>query len=264
MLMELTPVRSGTSNCTLFEEHCASTRNAAAYSPSVLNGIMPNVVHDLRNILTTLNAGVRMLGRSVSQERQEMLLAGMDQALSTATKLTNSLFDVARHDEHCAHGFDPAARLVNILTLFEPAIPAKAKLTVNIQAGLKPVAASPADLDRAVLNLLMNACEAMPSGGRLVVRARNRGVGRVRVIVADTGCGMTPDLIRRAGVSGLTTKAGPGHGLGLAQVRRFARDNGGRFMLRSAPDRGTVAILEMPAGPLPHRIANASGKGEAS
>lgn len=264
MLMELTPVRSGTSNCSQSEAHYRSTLNTTIYSPSVLNEIMPNVVHDLRNILTTLNAGVRMLGRSIGHDRQEMVLAGMDQALSTATKLTNSLFDVARHDEHCAHGFDLAARLVNILTLFEPAVPAKVELTADIRAGLKPIAASPADLDRAVLNLLMNACEAMPSGGRLVVRVRNRGVGRVRVIVADTGCGMTPDLIRRAGVSGLTTKAGPGHGLGLAQVRRFARDNGGRFMLRSVPNRGTVAVLEVPAGPLAHCIANASEKGEAS
>ncbi|WP_447954092.1 sensor histidine kinase [Sphingopyxis chilensis] len=226
---------------------------------------MPNVIHDLRNILTTLNAGVRMLGRSVGQERQEMLLAGMDQALSTATKLTNSLFDVAGHDEHCAHGFDLAARLINILSLYEPVVPAKVKLTADIRPGLEPIMAGPADLDRAVLNLLMNACEAMPSGGHLILRARNHGAERVRVIVADTGCGMTPDLIRRAGVAGLTRKVGPGHGLGLAQVRRFARANGGRFMLRSAPNRGTVAILEMPAGCLPRRThVDAPGEGEAS
>jgi len=214
--------------------------------------------------LATLNAGVRMLGVSVGQERREMLLAGMDQALSTATKLTNSLFDVARFEEPRAHGFDLAARLINILTLFEPAVPAKVKPTADIRTGLKPIVAGPTDLDRAVLNLLMNACEAMPSGGRLIVRARNHGAGRVRVIVADTGCGMTPLLSRRAGVAGLTTKVGPGHGLGLTQVRRFARDNGGRFVLRSAPNRGTVAILELPAGPVPHRAAtDTPGEGDA-
>lgn len=255
MLAQSSSIGRGIEYSAIPREYRMSASNAMEHSPNALNSIMPNVVHDLRNILTTLNAGVRMLGARVGRERQEMLLAGMDQALSTATKLTNSLFEVAGHGERRAHGFDLGVRLTNILALFEPAIPARIELATDIETGLKPITADPADFDRAVLNLLMNACEAMSPSGRLIVRARNSGADRIRVIVADTGCGMMPELSRRAAASCSTTKAEPGHGLGLAQVRRFARANGGRFMLSSAVGRGTVAILEVPAGPLPRRSA---------
>ncbi|MCF8707684.1 hypothetical protein [Rhizorhapis sp. SPR117] len=84
MLAQSSSIGRGIEYSAIPREYRMSASNAMEHSPNALNSIMPNVVHDLRNILTTLNAGVRMLGARVGRERQEMLLAGMDQTLSTA------------------------------------------------------------------------------------------------------------------------------------------------------------------------------------
>ena len=78
MLMQLTPVGSGASNWSLLGESYPSTSNTTEHSPPVSNDIIPNLIHDLRNMLTTLNSGVRILLLSIDQKRREILFGGLD------------------------------------------------------------------------------------------------------------------------------------------------------------------------------------------
>jgi signal transduction histidine kinase len=112
----------------------------------------------------------------------------------------------------------------------------------------------------AILNLVVNARDAMPEGGAVAVRAANapglddgglRG-DFVRLEVADEGAGMPPEVLARAFEPFFTTKgAGEGTGLGLAQVYGFARQSGGAALIESAPGRGTTVALLLPRSSRP-------------
>lgn len=105
-------------------------------------------------------------------------------------------------------------------------------------------------LEHALLNLLANARDAMPGGGRLAIATRSVSGPEgpfVALDVRDTGVGMTREVQRRAFDAFFTTKGDPGaRGMGLASVRRFADESGGRVTLASEPRRGTTATLLLP------------------
>jgi signal transduction histidine kinase len=106
------------------------------------------------------------------------------------------------------------------------------------------------DLENAILNLVVNARDAMPGRGTLSITAVPRRKGRiiteVAVSVSDTGRGMSSQTMARAFEPFFTTKAALGNGLGLTMVRRFARETGGDVTLRSAPGLGTTVTLLLP------------------
>jgi signal transduction histidine kinase len=104
-----------------------------------------------------------------------------------------------------------------------------------------------------LLNLLVNARQAMPGGGRLIVRlAHDESGGLVDLMVRDTGCGMTPDVMRRIFDPHFTTKAGPdetgkgGTGLGLTACREIVEAHRGRIRVESAPGKGTAITIRLP------------------
>ena len=99
-------------------------------------------------------------------------------------------------------------------------------------------------LHRALSNLVLNAMDAMPDGGRLIVRSR-RDDGRVIIEVADTGSGMTPEECERIFTPYYTSKR-HGTGLGLAIVQSVVSDHGGRVTVQSEPGRGTTFVIELP------------------
>ena len=114
-------------------------------------------------------------------------------------------------------------------------------------AGLPKVQADPAQLESAILNLCVNARDAMPEGGRVTIEAADTPDGFVAVTVTDTGTGMTAEQIVRAMEPFYTTKPeGRGTGLGLPMVQGFAEQSGGRLELSSQPGRGTSARIVLP------------------
>jgi signal transduction histidine kinase len=108
----------------------------------------------------------------------------------------------------------------------------------------------PGELRHALLNLVFNAADAMPDGGTLTITARTEAGGRVRVAVADTGCGLPPEDVGRVFSPFYTTKSG-GTGLGLTMVQRIVRAHGGTASVSSRPGQGTEVALHLRAARKP-------------
>ncbi|MGC4001577.1 MAG: ATP-binding protein [Anaeromyxobacter sp.] len=120
-------------------------------------------------------------------------------------------------------------------------------LTVEVEPGLPPLDGREVQLEQALVNLLINARDAMPEGGAVALRARRDGDG-VRIEVSDSGPGMPPEVLARIFEPFFSTKApGRGTGLGLPMVQHIAEDHGGRVEVESRPGAGTTFTLHLPA-----------------
>jgi signal transduction histidine kinase len=124
------------------------------------------------------------------------------------------------------------------------------------------VSANPGQIQQVLLNLLVNARQAMSSGGRLILRlSHDEPAGLVDLMVRDTGCGMTPDVLRRIFEPRFSTKAGPdetgkgGSGLGLTACREIVEAHRGRIRVESAPGKGTAITVRLPLLAVPLRSA---------
>ena len=130
------------------------------------------------------------------------------------------------------------------------------KYRVQVEREFSPVPrvmANPGQVQQVLLNLLVNARQAMPQGGRLILRlAHDPAAGLVDLTVRDTGCGMTPEVMRRIFEPHFTTKAGPdetgkgGSGMGLASCREIVEAHRGRIRVESAPGKGTALTIRLP------------------
>lgn len=121
-------------------------------------------------------------------------------------------------------------------------------MKVDLDVRLRPVLGDAAALSHALMNLCMNAIEAMPEGGRLLLTTRNEGPAHIHLEVSDTGRGMSQDVQERAWDPFFTTKPhGAGPGLGLAIVYGAIKAHGGEVALQSEPGEGTTVSIRLPA-----------------
>jgi signal transduction histidine kinase len=147
---------------------------------------------------------------------------------------------------------DVNALLEDLLILVSPEVQRKGiAVARSLSPGLAPVSADPGQMQELFLNLITNALEAMGRGGTLNLATEgingDEKSSGVRVIVADTGLGMPPEILARAFEPFFTTREeASGTGLGLAICRRITRDHGGTVRLDSQQGRGTQAIVELP------------------
>jgi signal transduction histidine kinase len=127
--------------------------------------------------------------------------------------------------------------------------PGRAAITCELKLDekLAPIAADPELLHRTLSNLVLNAMDAMPQGGRLRL-GTNGHDGKVMIEVADSGCGMTPEECERIFTPYYTSKR-HGTGLGLAIAQSVVSDHGGRITVQSQPGRGTTFVIELPQNP---------------
>ena len=137
----------------------------------------------------------------------------------------------------------------NVGRLFQAQLrsPERAPIECKLELAepMEPIAADPDLLHRALSNLVLNAMDAMPQGGSLMLRTRQDG-DLSYVDVSDTGTGLTPEECERLFTPYYTSKA-HGTGLGLAIVQSMISDHGGRISVRSEPGRGTTFVIELPA-----------------
>jgi PAS domain S-box-containing protein len=224
---------------------------------AALGELTGGVAHDFGNLLQVVTSGAALIQRpSLTEARRAEILQGMIQAGRSARELIGRLLAIARKQTLRPEVTDVGARLAGMSGLLAQAVGGAIQVETDLEAGLWPVRVDPGQLEVALLNLAVNARDAMPKGGRLTIRANNvaleAGPERlagdyVRIAVGDTGEGMAPQILSRVLEPFFTTKA-PGHGtgLGLPQVHGFARQSGGDLQIESAPGQGTTVCLHLP------------------
>ena len=223
---------------------------------ATLGALASGVAHDFNNLLHILNGNLDRLGASVAgngpAERQ---VAHALAASQRCGQLAGQLLTLGRRVEAPASPFDMDQALQDILGLLRQAAGERVEIRLEGAPDLGWVQADRAQFENAVLNLTINARDAMGGCGLLTLRLTNAPAERaeadqVRLSVSDTGCGMSPETALRAVEPFFSTKApGKGQGLGLAMVDRFAQAAGGRLEIHSAPGRGTRIDIVLPRAP---------------
>jgi PAS domain S-box-containing protein len=219
------------------------------------------VAHDFNNLLTIINGYTDlMLSRFDAGDPTRHDLEEVRVAAQRAASLTNQLLAIGRRQIRQPVVVDVGAVVEESAKALRPLVGPNVRITVTSDQRPARVKADPSQLSQVLLNLAINAHEAMPAGGRLtfstsIVEFRN-AVGRhpsmaagryVRLTVEDTGCGMTADIKARAFEPFFTTKPfGKGSGLGLAAVHGIIQQSGGHIEMESEPGRGTTFVIYFP------------------
>jgi len=243
-----------------------------AQKMEALGQLTGGVAHDFNNLLTVLQGSLEMLS---GRQQSDQLQARVDTALRTVERgerLTEQLLAFARRQPLARATIDLNVQLRRMTELLARTVGSGIAIHTDLAADLWPVNADATQLELAVINLAINARDAMPGGGELGIRTFNRAAppegaleqptkvgGFVGLEISDTGHGMPPKVAARAFEPFFTTKeAGKGTGLGLSMVYGFARQSGGSASIRSEAGRGTAVTLLLPRG-LPAREADEAG-----
>jgi len=211
-----------------------------------LGQMAAHVAHEVRNNLVPVTLYLSLLRRRLAADPEGQ--AVLDKVAAGFTALEATVNDLL----HFTSDRDPLWRTFSLRKLVEELLgslaPQLAAQSIRAKAEVpedRPVTADRDMLRRAVLNLLLNALDAMPDGGLLTVRA-SAGPEGLELAVADTGPGLSDDARRRAFEPFFTTKPG-GTGLGLAIVCRIAEVHGGEVTAANGPGRGALFTLRIPA-----------------
>lgn len=222
-----------------------------------LGQLTGGVAHDFNNLLTVLRGCLEMLSGRQAEPRTQ---ARVDLALDTVARgerLTGQLLAFARRQPAAIGRLDLNAELRGMTEVLARTVGAEIAVEADLAADLWPVDADATQLQLSLINLAINARDAMPGGGRLRIRTANlrppakggepAARAFVELEISDTGSGMSAEVATRAFEPFFTTKeAGKGTGLGLSMVDEFARAAGGSASLRSTIGCGTTVLLRLP------------------
>jgi PAS domain S-box-containing protein len=225
-----------------------------------MGSLTGGVAHDFNNLLTPILGSLDMLHRrNIGSEREQKLIGGALESAERAKTLVQRLLAFARRQPLQSKPVDVGALVSGITDLVASTAGPQIKISVDIADDLPTAVADPNQLEMAILNLAVNARDAMPNGGtlRVTVAAPVVAAGHpsklapgryVRLSVADTGIGMTEDVLARAIEPFYSTKGiGRGTGLGLSMVHGLASQLGGALTIESSPGLGTNVEIWLPA-----------------
>ncbi len=206
------------------------------------------------------SSGLDLMDRTSDLVRRDHLKQAIRQAIDRGASLTQQLLAFARRAPVRPEVVDLGGSLRGMRVLLERALRQDIAVDLQLADDLWPVEVDPSQLEVAILNTAINARDAMPGGGTIVINALNipasteHPTDRVRLSVIDTGVGVSPELVARLFEPFFTTKSvGEGTGLGLSQVYGFARSSGGDVEFRSEVGRGSTVCIHIPRSlkPLP-------------
>jgi two-component system, NtrC family, sensor kinase len=234
------------------------------------------VAHDFNNLLMIISGSVQRLRRDLTTDKHTRLLDMIAKATSRGESLTRQLLAFSRRQTLTPSVIDLCERLPELKDLLGRSLRGDITTTVVVPGKSCAVKVDPSELELALLNLAVNARDAMPHGGALTITAKpvvlkGKAVEEglkgefVAIRVADTGSGIAPDVLPHVFEPFFTTKeVGKGTGLGLSQVYGFAKQSGGTATVTSRVGRGTVITLylprthELPAPPLAQAVPEAA------
>jgi signal transduction histidine kinase/CheY-like chemotaxis protein len=215
------------------------------------------IAHDFNNLLTAIIGNLDMIRtRAAANERLQRMADNALEAARKGAKLASQLLAFSRTQRLKVGAIDLAQLLNGMGGLLSQSVGPGVRVDLRIDEDARYAVSDANQLELALLNLAVNARDAMPGGGTLTIRAQRVQDGeklpQVELSVADTGLGMTADVRSRAIEPFFTTKpTGVGTGLGLSQVYGVVRESGGTLVLDSEPGRGTTVRMILPAGTPP-------------
>jgi signal transduction histidine kinase len=236
------------------------------------------IAHDFNNMLTGIIGSLELLRRRLARGRTDDLDGLIDLGVTSANRaagLTHRLLAFSRRQSLDSKPVEMNSLVVSMDELLQRSIDESIRLDLQLSDDLWVAEADPNQLESALLNLVINARDAMPDGGRLVVTTTNRYLDEdftqdhsnleageyVVLSVSDTGCGMPQNTINRAFDPFFTTKPiGQGTGLGLSMIYGFSKQSGGHVSIESEVGQGTTVSLYLPRFggdvPLAHPVAS--------
>jgi CheY-like chemotaxis protein len=221
------------------------------------------LAHDFNNLLTGISGSLELLRARIAQGRLRDLdryITSAQSATSRAAALTHRLLAFARRQTLDSRTVDVNRLIAGMEDMLRRTVGPAIELETVLSASLWPTLCDPNQLETAILNLCINARDAMPDGGRLTVETQNSWIDErsakerdlqsgqyVAICVTDTGSGMTPEVLARAFDPFYTTKPmGQGTGLGLSMVYGFTRQSNGQVRLYSEVGSGTTVRIYLP------------------
>jgi len=216
------------------------------------------VAHDFNNLLTVILTVTDLLAHSPVLDETARL--GVDEIVGAAKRasvLTRQLLTLSRQQSAAIGSIDLNGIIASSVAMLRRLLPEDARLNVELEPKLWPVRGDAGQLEQGLLNLVVNARDAMPHGGQIRIATHNDGLLRgaatipsVKLVVSDEGIGMTAETRARVFDPFFTTKpVGEGTGLGLTMVYGIVQQLGGTIELETAPGRGTTVTLSIPAQP---------------
>jgi PAS domain S-box-containing protein len=221
------------------------------------------IAHDFNNLLTGIVGSLDLLQTRLDQGRTENVGRYINAAMTSANRaaaLTHRLLAFARRQPLIPKSVDANQLIVSLEDLLRRTIGETIDLEIVAAAGLWYTLCDPNQLESALLNLAINARDAMPGGGKLTIATTNAAIAGIdadtpallpgdyiRIDVSDTGSGMSPEVVARAFDPFFTTKPiGQGTGLGLSMIYGFARQSNGHVLIESRLGAGTAVKLYLP------------------
>ncbi|HEY1411113.1 MAG TPA: PAS domain-containing protein, partial [Rhodopila sp.] len=237
------------------EEHLHRAKKMEA-----LGQLASGVAHDFNNLLTGILGCFELLGRQVKSERAQKLIVQGCRAVERSTALTARLLAFSRHQPLSTQTVDVNGSLEETVEMLARTLGADIRIGTDFAPDLWKASTDRNQVELAILNLGINARDAMPLGGSLTISTRNETLVEpgdamppgeyIAVAVTDTGSGMPPDVLKRVMEPFFTTKGpGKGTGLGLSMVAGVTRQLGGGLTITSEPGKGTCVTLYLPRAP---------------
>jgi signal transduction histidine kinase/ActR/RegA family two-component response regulator len=209
------------------------------------------VAHDFNNLLMVVNLNATLLKQKVGEAQQRQIEA-IERAVAAGKKLTRQLLAFSRRQPLVPRVVDLAELMPALEDLIRPALGSSIGLEMHVAPRTRPIKIDTGEFELALINLAINARDAMPDGGMLNIAVGNEGE-HVEVAVKDTGEGIPPEILERVFEPFYTTKpVGSGTGLGLSQVYGLCARAGGTARIESKVGQGTAVILSFPAA---HAVA---------
>ncbi len=220
-----------------------------------LGQLTGGVAHDFNNLLQVISGGLQLVGRQTDPERREHIFNSMRQAVDRGASLCRQLLAFSRRQALKPEAVNLMRLVGDMRELLNRSLRGDIQIQSEFAERLWHVEVDPGELELVILNLALNARDAMPTGGTIEITACNCPAlaehdlagDFVRLDIVDSGRGMTPDILAHAFEPFFTTKeVGSGSGLGLAQAHGFAKASGGAVCIASTPGRGTSVSLFLP------------------
>jgi PAS domain S-box-containing protein len=227
---------------------------AASQKLDALGQLTGGVAHDFNNLLMVVGGSAQVLKKYADDEKSRRAVEALESAARRGAALTSQLLTFARRQNVNPQTVRLSERIDAVRDVLKTGVGGNVQLITDVEADLWPIKVDIAELETALVNLVINARDAMPDGGEIRIIAANAALDDeahkgdfVAIRVSDTGAGIPPDIVAKVFDPFFTTKpVGKGTGLGLSQVHGFAYQAGGLVDLASELGEGTTVTIFLP------------------